>query len=224
MRFWTGSAWGDYADAGRGEAAQQQKKKKTSRSRRSRRWAWAAGVLVGLILISAIASSLQKKGTSTSSSSARAGRAQSSSGSRKRRRPLGPQLTAAQLSAVLVPKSAFQKLPGASDGIFDSDSDSYALQGGIPSLKLCNAPIQIPGLRADSFESWESVTVLPGDIYFGSDAASFSGQGAKQLLATAGAQATTCGWRSVPGPRLDDQVVRITTNQPGPEVRRCTTT
>ena len=87
----------------------------------------------------------------------------------------------------------------------------------MPSLKLCNSAIQIPGLGADSSSSYQSVTVVPGDIYFGSDAASFAGRGAEQLLTTAASQGPTCGWRPIPGPRLDDQVVRLTTDQAGPE-------
>jgi hypothetical protein len=132
------------------------------------------------------------------------------------KRALARQLTSTQLNAILVPKSAYQKLPGT-DGIVQADSDSYALQGGLPSLKLCNAPIQIPGIGADSSSSYESVTVLPGNIYFGSHAASFAGQGARQLLPEAASEGPTCGWRSLPGPGLDDQSVRLTTDQEGPE-------
>lgn len=130
---------------------------------------------------------------------------------------LGRQLTSARLNAVLVPQSDYQKLPTVSDNGLQADSDSYALQGGIPSLKLCNSPIQAPGLGADSSSSYESVTVLPGNIYFGSDAGSFSGQGAAELLSTAASQGPSCDWRSLPGPQLDDQVVRLTKDQSGPE-------
>ena len=85
------------------------------------------------------------------------------------------------------------------------------------SLKLCNSSIQTSGFKGDSSFSYESVTVLPGNIYFGSDAASFAGLGAKQLLDDAASEGPSCDWSSVYGRRLDDQSVRLTKDQEGPE-------
>jgi hypothetical protein len=129
----------------------------------------------------------------------------------------GPQLTASQLTAILVPRSAYQKLPdfSGSAGVL-ADTSNYALQGGVPSLTLCNSAIRIPGLGADSASSYQGGFTTSGNAYIGSDAASFAGTGAAQLLSSAAAQGQTCGWRSIPGPRLDDQVVRLTTDQAGP--------
>jgi hypothetical protein len=166
-------------------------------------------LLVGFGVIHAATSSSPPGGTSGTGDTSGTGNTGGQS--------LGRQLTATQANAILVPKSAYEKLPSASNGIVDADSDSYALQGGIPALKLCNSAIQIPGAGADASSSYKSVTVLPGDIYFGSAAASFAGQGAKQLLVKAKSEGPTCGWRSLSGARLDDQTVRLTTDQEGPE-------
>lgn len=127
-----------------------------------------------------------------------------------------PQLTASQLTAILVPQSAYQKLPDFSGeaGVL-ADTANYALHGGVPSLMLCNSAIKIPGLGADSASSYQGFTAS-GNVFIGSDAASFAGAGAEQLLSSAAAEGPTCGWRSIPGPRLDDQVVRLTTDQAGP--------
>lgn len=130
---------------------------------------------------------------------------------------LGPQLTASQLTAILVPQSAYQKLPDFSgDAGVLADTSNYALQGGVPSLKLCNSAIRIPALGADSSSSYQGGFTAEGNAYIGSDAASFEGTGAEQLLSSAAAQGPTCGWRIIPGPRLDDQVIRLTTDKTGP--------
>ncbi len=129
---------------------------------------------------------------------------------------LGPQLTANQLKPVLVSQAAWQGIvPSSYDpSTIGQDTSNYALQGGLPALKLCSATIPAPGLGADVSSAYD----LIGEptIYYASDAASFAGQGAKQLVSAAAAQAPNCGWRSLPGPQLDDQVVRLTMDQNGP--------
>jgi hypothetical protein len=128
-----------------------------------------------------------------------------------------PQLTTSQLTAILVAQSAYQKLPDFSGpaGVL-ADASNYALQGGVASLRLCNSVIHILELGADSTSSYQGGFTSSGNAYIGSDAGSFDGTGAEQLLSSAASQGRTCGWRSIPGPRLDDQVVRLTTDQAGP--------
>jgi hypothetical protein len=133
--------------------------------------------------------------------------------------PLGPQLTAAQLTPVLVPQSAFDKLlPDFYPPPTDQDQSAYALHGGLPSLNLCSSPIPASGLGADTSSSYRAIPYgVRATIYFGSDAGSFAGQGAATFLNTAAARGSTCGWRSLPGPTLDDQVVRLTSDQQNPD-------
>jgi hypothetical protein len=118
----------------------------------------------------------------------------------------------------LVPASAYNRLLPDFYDLLDQDSGSYALQGGISALKLCNTELPTPGLGPDSSSAY--VSVPPGvrpNIYFGSDAASFTGSGAVQFLKAAGQQAPACGWRSLPGPPLDSQTVRLTMDVRSPD-------
>lgn len=177
----------------------------------------AAGLLVvGIVaLISWGASQIFGNGTAASrssgSSSAGSGstaviQSNGSDGTAAPARSLGPQLTASQLAAVLIPGSKYEAIAGTSLG---TDTVNYSLRGGIAALKLCSSTIPAVGLGADSSSAFAAPSA-----YFGSDAATFAGDGAEQFLATAAAQAATCGWRALPGQKLDDQVVRLTTDMP----------
>ena len=128
---------------------------------------------------------------------------------------LGPTLSADQLTPVLVKLSAYQPLLGQY-GSANPDASSYGLQGGIPALQLCNSKIPTPGLAADTATSYVGYPSNSPTSYFGSDAASFTGQGAREFVSAAARQALVCGWRSLPGKQLDDQVVRLTTDQQSP--------
>ncbi len=131
---------------------------------------------------------------------------------------LGVELTAAQLAPVLVPSASYRRLFPDFYDLLNQDGNNRALQGGIPSLHLCNGPLPTVGLGAETASSY--VSVPPGvrpNIYFGSNAASFSGMGAKVFLDNAAQEAPTCGWRILPGAILDDQVVRLTMDQQDPD-------
>jgi hypothetical protein len=211
-RWWTGNEWSAYRSDSDGAGHKQEGLRGSQRP-----WRWAALVCAIVVVVLAVVGAIENQ-SGNSSTQSTSSSSQSPATPARRTVSLGRQLTAEQLAPVLVPQSAYQKLPDVvSGGIFQRDTSDYALQGGLPSLKLCSAAIRAPGLGADSAMSYEDVTVLPGNVYYGSDAASFVGRGAEQLLATAAAQAPTCGWRSLPGDRLDDQVVRLTTDQAGPE-------
>jgi serine/threonine protein kinase len=231
LRYWSGSAWGPYADQPQEPGGEEPPGKK--RKSRGRRWAAlaalvAAAIIAAVLLISAGSGGTTAKNglaltsstttsappTSTSTTPSSSTTSTSSSTSQPPSGPqLGPQLTAQQLAATLTPLAEFNNLLDPADqGTLYPDTSAYALQGGLPVLKLCNAAIPVQGLGADSNSAYNSGTTR----YYGSDAASLAGQGAQQLLSTAGAQAQTCGWRSLPGPQLDDQVVRLTTDQNGP--------
>ena len=127
----------------------------------------------------------------------------------------GPTLSAMQLEAVLVPGAAYNRLLPDFYGTPDQDPDSYALQGGIPALKLCNSPLPAPGLGNDASSAYRAVPAGARPfIYFASDAASFTGGGAAQFLAAASEQGPARGWRLLPGP--DSQFVRLTMDVQSP--------
>ena len=169
-----------------------------------------AAVLAGLILAAVLGGGRSNTPSSQSSSIP-------TSPTNTKSTPTLPQPSATQLQAVLVPASAYHRLLPDFYDLLDQDSDSYALQGGIPALKLCNSALPTSDLGPDSASAYVSVPVgARPNIYYGSDAASFTANGATQFLAAAAQQAPTCGWRSLPGPPLGSQTIRLTMDVQSP--------
>jgi hypothetical protein len=132
-----------------------------------------------------------------------------------------PELSDTALQAILVPKSEYAPLlPEYYEKVEeDENAVKFALQEGVPKLTLCNASIPATGLGPDAAAAYRGEPLgVRANIYFGSDAASFSTrQAAEAWMKQAEEEGTGCGWRALEGPQLDDQTVRLTKDQSGEE-------